>query len=107
MPGGNRQGPEGRGPQTGRGMGYCGANTVNNNNTAAQNQGPVIQGPVNQAAGLGWAAGRGAGLGRGAGFGAGLGRAVGRGAGLGRGAGRGAGFGRGAGRGAGLGRRGF
>jgi uncharacterized protein DUF5320 len=67
MPGGDGNGPVGRGPMTGKGMGYC-----------------VGQAPVGGGIGRGMA--RGArcygGLGRGAGFG--MGRGVGMGQGVGR-----------------------
>jgi hypothetical protein len=80
MPGFDRKGPEGKGPMTGRKMGYCGGNK------------PDTDVP------------RGRGFGRGEGFGAGrgLGRGLGRGFGRGQGRGLGRGFG---GRGLGYGRR--
>jgi len=72
MPGGDRTGPLGYGPMTGRGMGLCGGNP---------SPGYMFGGP-------------GLGLGRGFGRGFGLGRGFGRGMGFGRGRGwRRAGFG--------------
>ncbi len=69
MAGGDGNGPAGRGPMTGRGMGYC-----------------VGQAPVGVGGGLGRGMARGArgygGFGRGAGFG--MGRGVGMGQGVGR-----------------------
>jgi hypothetical protein len=58
MPGGNRTGPWGLGPRTGRGLGYC---------SGFPTPGTMFTGP-----GLGF--GRGFGLGRGLGRGMGLGR---------------------------------
>jgi len=73
MPRGDRTGPMGFGPMTGRGMGYC-----------AGNPGPGFMVP-----------GPGLGFGRGFGMGRGMGGGMGRGMGLGRGGGRRqAGFGR-------------
>ena len=71
MPRGDRTGPEGRGPRTGRAMGHC--------------AGYDSPGYMND--------GGGRGMGRGGGFGRGMGRGGGRG--MGRGMGRGGGFGRG------------
>ena len=70
MPRGDRTGPMGSGPMTGRGMGYCGGFT-----------GPGFMSP-----------GPGYGFGRGGGFGRGLGRGFGRGLGRGFGLGRGGGW---------------
>ncbi len=74
MPGGDRTGPEGRGPRTGRGAGYCAGN---------DEPGSTESGP-RRGGGFGFGFGRG----RGAGWG---GRGGGRGLGLG-GRGRGRGF---------------
>ena len=63
MPGGNRTGPLGYGPMTGRRMGYC---------SGSQGPGYWHPGP-----GLGYGRGLGLGLGRGLGRGPGLGRAQG------------------------------
>lgn len=64
MPGFNGTGPNGMGPMTGRGMGYC-----NNNNTGAGR-------------GMGRSVGFGRGMGRGMGFGRGMGRSMGFGGGF-------------------------
>ena len=72
MPGGDRTGPEGRGPRTGRGAGYC----IGNEEPGYMDPGP------RRGAGFGFGFGRG----RGAGWGW---RERGRGRGLGR---RGRGF---------------
>ena len=61
MPRGNRTGPDGAGPMTGRGTGYC--------------AGYLVPGYVNSVGGYG----RGFGRGRGRGFGRGWGRGFGRG----------------------------
>ncbi len=66
MPLGDRTGPGGLGPRTGRGLGYC--------------SGSPVPGYMNS-----WG-GRGGGFGRGGGRGAGFGRGYGRGVGLGYGA---------------------
>ena len=59
MPYGDRTGPDGLGPMTGRGAGYCaGYNT------------PGYLNPVGVRRGLGFGYGRGGGFGRGRGFGA-------------------------------------
>ena len=79
MPRGDRSGPQGMGPMTGRGAGYC--------------AGYGAPGYMNPAGGAG------PGYGRGLGFGRGVGRGFGRGRGVGRGVGRGFGRGRGVGRG--------
>lgn len=55
MPGGNRTGPHGDGPMTGRRMGYC----VSNNNPGSENF----------PGGYGYGFGRGRGFGRGMGYG--------------------------------------
>lgn len=79
MPGGNRRGPEGAGPRTGRGLGYCSGHDRPGFETAPG-------GPFSYAGrhaggrGLGRGAYRGAGYGRGRGNG-GIGRGLGRGAG--------------------------
>lgn len=70
MPRGDRTGPNGMGPMTGRGAGYCSGSTV-----------PGYMNPYG-----------GRGLGRGFGYGAGFGRAYGHG--FGRGFGYGLGYGR-------------
>lgn len=70
MPAGDRTGPLGAGPRTGRGLGHC--------------SDYARQGAANPAPGFG--------LGRGFGGGLGLGRASGRGMGMGMGLGRGRGF---------------
>lgn len=72
MPGGDRRGPMGQGPRTGRGQGYCSGYDE-----------PGFT-----------AGGYGMGMGRGRGFGRGMGRGGGFGPGFGRGFGRGMGFGR-------------
>ncbi len=79
MAGGNGTGPEGRGPMTGRGLGYC---------TGHTNPGFT----------------RGIPMGKEYGYGRGYNRGNGRGSGYGRGNGRGSGYGRGNGRGSGYGR---
>lgn len=81
MPRGDRRGPEGRGPMTGRGLGYC----------AGNDQPGFAADAAPQGAGRGFrnGAGRGPGFGRGRGF-AGSGR--GRGMGYGFAAGRGAAY---------------
>ncbi|MBD3423181.1 MAG: hypothetical protein GF417_01900 [Candidatus Latescibacteria bacterium] len=63
MPGGDRSGPRGMGPMTGRGAGYCTGNNV--------------PGYMNPYPGGGFGRGRGWGMGRGGGFG--WGRGYGRG----------------------------
>jgi len=72
MPRGNRRGPEGAGPMTGRGLGYCSGN----------DQPGFTADEVPQGAGRGFrnGKGRGPGFGRGQGRGRGMeyGRAVGR-----------------------------
>ena len=62
MPGCNGTGPNGQGPMTGRGMGYCHAT---DNVNAGQ--------PVDAGFGRGMGRGRGCGMGRARGFGAGRG----------------------------------
>ncbi len=57
MPGGDRRGPAGMGPMTGRAAGYC--------------AGYSVPGFVNPVYGVGWGYGRGGGFGRGWGFGGG------------------------------------
>ena len=79
MPGGDRSGPRGQGPMTGRGMGYCRGNDQPADNANL---------PPGRGFGMGWGGGRGRGRG-GGGFGGGRGR----GGGFGRGRGRGRGFG--------------
>lgn len=64
MPGGDRSGPAGAGPMTGRGMGYC-----------------VGRAPVAGGARMGRGVGYGGGFGRGYGAGGGFGRGYGAGAG--------------------------
>ena len=60
MPGGNRTGPAGQGPITGRGAGFC--------------AGFSVPGYANPVGGRGyWGRGRGRGMGRGRGFGRGFG----------------------------------
>ncbi len=77
MPFGDRTGPIGQGPRTGRGLGFCGGNNA----------------PGYTVGGRGFRGGfRGAGFGRGRGFGRGAGFGFGRGAGYGFGRGFGAGF---------------
>jgi hypothetical protein len=61
MPAGDRTGPMGQGPMTGRGAGYC--------------AGFPVPGFMNPGPGLGWGFGRGWGRGRGRGWGRGWGRA--------------------------------
>jgi len=72
MPLRDRKGPQGQGPQTGRGMGKC---SPKGGNPAQQGQG---------ARGTGQGAGRGAGRGKGQGAGRGTGRGGGQGSGKGR-----------------------
>ncbi len=60
MPGGDRTGPMGMGPMTGRASGYC--------------AGYTNPGYINPVAGRGFGLGRGGGRGRGGGFGRGFGR---------------------------------
>lgn len=62
MPGGNRMGPEGRGPMTGRGLGLCAGNAA---------PGYAVYG---RGYGRGMGFGRGAGWGRGMAYGGGFGR---------------------------------
>jgi hypothetical protein len=69
MPRGDRTGPQGQGPKTGRGMGKCGP----------KNQSPASPGQ----------GGIGAGKGQGRGSGRGTGRSKGKGRGTGKGGGRG------------------
>lgn len=57
MPGGDRRGPVGRGPMTGRGLGYCSSNL---------SDGGYFRG---YGRGMGYGNGRGRGRGRGPGFG--------------------------------------
>lgn len=71
MPRGNKKGPMGDGPSTGRGMGYC---------TGHQAPGYAADAPRRGGAGSG--RGRGAGRGMGRGMGPGMGRGMGRGMGL-------------------------
>jgi len=66
MPQGDRTGPQGQGPMTGRGMGECGSK---GGNSAQQGQGGMRTGR-----GQGQGAGRGAGRGQGKGKGAGQSR---------------------------------
>ena len=68
MPRGDRTGPNGKGPLTGRGMGPC----VTNDSTSAVPRGTGL------GAGRGLGLGRGAGAGQGAGLGRGAGRGIGR-----------------------------
>ena len=63
MPRGDRTGPAGMGPMTGRGAGYCSGSPV-----------PGFQNPVGGRLGLGFGWGRGRGMGRGYGYGRGYGR---------------------------------
>lgn len=65
MPAGDRTGPWGAGPRTGRGLGYC--------------SGYAGPGYMNPAPGMGFGRGFGRGLGLGRGYGRGLGRGRGRG----------------------------
>ena len=74
MPQGDRTGPEGQGPKTGRGQGKCGPK---GGTPAPQRQGGM-------GAGRGRGAGRGAGRGKGQGAGQGTGRGGGQGSGKGR-----------------------
>ncbi|RCW57439.1 DUF5320 domain-containing protein [Halanaerobium sp. ST460_2HS_T2] len=76
MPRGDRRGPEGRGPMTGRGLGYC----------AGNDQPGFAVDAAPQGAGRGFRNGAG----RGPGFGRGRGKVRGRGMGYGFAAGRGA-----------------
>ncbi len=72
MPGGDRTGPMGEGPRTGRGLGYC---------SGADQPGYATPGPgLGRGWGRGWGRGRGWGLGRGGGWGLGRGGGWGRGA---------------------------
>ncbi len=70
MAGGDRRGPRGMGPMTGRGMGYCAGN---------DRPGFVTDGAGTQARGFGRGPGGGFGRNRGGGFGGGFGPAFGRG----------------------------
>ena len=71
MPRGNRTGPEGQGPKTGRGAGYCTGNEApgyaNPTGRMGMGRGQGMRGGRGQ----GMGAGRGAGQGRGGGFGRG------------------------------------
>jgi hypothetical protein len=90
MPRGNKRGPMGQGPSTGRGLGYCAGH---------DEPGFMAEAPRQGGAGKGRGAGRGQGQGlrpgRGCGGGRGLGRGLGRGSETGHGRGRGRGFGQG------------
>ncbi|UCG51436.1 MAG: DUF5320 domain-containing protein [Candidatus Latescibacterota bacterium] len=79
MPGGDRTGPQARGPMTGRGLGYCAGGDA----------------PGAMYRGGGWWGGWGFGRGFGGGFARGHGRSLGRGLGRGFGPGFGGGLGRG------------
>ena len=68
MPQGDRTGPQGQGPRTGRGMGKCGSKV---GTPAPQGQGGMATG---QGAGRGAGRGQGRGAGRGRGGGQGGGR---------------------------------
>ncbi|RKZ19958.1 hypothetical protein DRQ50_00980 [bacterium] len=81
MAGGDRRGPQGMGPMTGRGLGYC-----------AGNDGPGYEADLPAAGGRGFGGGRGRGLGPRMGLGRGFGRGFGRGHGFGGGFGRGYGW---------------
>lgn len=103
MPRGNKKGPQGEGPNTGRGLGYCTGHDEPGYTSDAPRRGGEGFG---RGSGLGRGQGRGQGLGRGqGGAGRGMGRGQGRGLGLGRGMGLGPGRARGLGRGQGLGLR--
>ena len=67
MPGGNRTGPMGQGPKTGRGLGYCGDRDEPGSTTAPGRRGFFGGG------GGGFGRGRGGGFGGGRGFGRGWG----------------------------------
>jgi hypothetical protein len=67
MPGGNRTGPMGQGPKTGRGAGYCGDRDEPGYTTAPGRRGGF-------SGGRGGGRGRGRGMGAGRGFGGGGGR---------------------------------
>lgn len=77
MPQGDRTGPQGQGPKTGRGMGKCGPK--------GGDPAPQGQGGMGTGQGQGRGAGRGAGRGKGQGAGRGTGRSGGQGRGKGRG----------------------
>ena len=82
---GDRRGPEGKGPRTGRGMGYCsGANMP-----GRDNQGENSHPQFGQRNGLGHKNGYRGGFGNGNGQGRGFGRGQGAGRGMGQGQGRG------------------
>ncbi len=68
MPYGDRTGPEGKGPRTGRGLGYCSDRNAPGYTADAAPRGM----------GYGRGPGRGFGRGRGAGYGRGRGRGLGR-----------------------------
>jgi hypothetical protein len=74
MPQGDRTGPQGQGPKTGKGRGKCGPKGGT----------PASQGQGGMGTGQGQGAGRGAGRGKGQGVGRGTGRGGGQGSGKGR-----------------------
>lgn len=97
MPGGDRTGPMGLGPRTGRAAGFCSgfgapgfANPVSGGRGPVYGRGPGFWGPGSgRSRGLGFGPGRGRGRGPGWGPGWGPGQGYGRGFGPGRGRGRG------------------
>ncbi|WP_201328163.1 DUF5320 domain-containing protein [Thermotomaculum hydrothermale] len=68
MPYGDRTGPLGQGPKTGRGLGYCSGNDRPGADTDAPRRG------MGRGTGFGRGGGRGMGRGMGRGFGRGMGR---------------------------------
>ncbi|HOQ58716.1 MAG TPA: DUF5320 domain-containing protein [Bacteroidales bacterium] len=88
MPRGDKTGPKGQGPMTGRGLGFC---------KGHDSPGYTENFEDDKDLGRGRGFGGGLGRGRGRGFGAGMGRGRGLGFGGGLGRGRGRGFGRGRG----------
>ena len=92
MPGGDRTGPCGEGPQTGRGLGYCsGEEAPERDRRFGGGMGLGRRCRWGAGRGFGWQSGRGFGRGFRRGFGGGPGRGVARGF----GGGSGRGFGRG------------
>ena len=73
MPRGDRTGPEGQGPKTGRGAGYCAGNEAPGyaNPTGRLGMGRGMRGGRGGGRGAGRGMGRGAGMGQGRGFGRG------------------------------------
>jgi len=76
MPYGNKTGPQGQGPLTGRGLGSC--NDVEISEVSEIDYSEYPKRPIQRGFGLGRGPGRGFGLGRGIGRGLGLGPGRGR-----------------------------